>query len=192
LSKQLSLEYTPQISRLTLIPLHLSPDPDEHLASITEGRLNTFAAEYVPDYLRTKNDPSMESKIHLYEAKAATLTAEASTKQVAQFQKIVGHVHDIVQKAHDEWEIDSMNRVMQMQTFNPADTQILVKAVGMGVGLKQMPGVAGGGIIGPGGPRMPGPGVPMSSVSPNIPQIGKLPSSIKTNIKSASLGHPYR
>lgn len=63
-------------------------------------------------------------------------------------------------------------------------SQTLVKAVGMGTNLKVM-----GGPIGIGMPRIPGP-VQMSSVSPNLPQMGKLPSSIKTNIKSASL--PYR
>lgn len=191
LSKQLALDYTPQISRLTLLPLHLSPDPDEHLATITEGRLNTFAAEYVPDYLRTKNDPGMESRIHLHEAKAAALSNDAATKQVAQFQKIVSHVYDIVTKAHEEWEMDSMNRNAVTQTYNSNDTQNLVKAVGMGIGLKEMRGVVG---MPPGGPRMAGgpAGVAMPTVSPNIQtQIGKLPSSIKTNIKSASL-HPYR
>lgn len=191
LSKILSLEYTPQISRLTLLPLHLSPDPDEHLATITEGRLNTFAAEYVPDYLRTKQDPVMESRIHLNEAKAAALTNDAAAKQVAQFQKIISHVSDIVSKSREEWEMDSMNRNAAMPTYNSNDTQNLVKAVGMGIGLKDMRvggmpvGRPGGMPVGPGGVAMP-------TVSPIIPpNIGKLPSSIKTNIKSAAI-HPYR
>lgn len=71
------------------------------------------------------------------------------------------------------------------QTSSLADTHTLVAAVGLGKNLK-------GGMV-PMIPR-PGPGgVQMSSVSPGVsgPQIGKLPSSIKTNIKSASQLHPY-
>lgn len=187
MSKQLALEYTPPISRFTVLPLHLSPDVDEHLAQVTEGRLPVFSAEVVPDYLRTKPDPAMESRMNLHEAKANALTNETAAKQVAQFTKIVSHVYDLISKARDEWEIESMNRNAQMPTFSQNDTQTLVKAVGMGTNLKVMGGPVGMMIP---GPRMPGP-VQMSSVSPNIPQMGKLPSSIKTNIKSASL-HPYR
>lgn len=186
LSKQLALEYTPQISRYTVLPLHLSPDVDEHLAQLTEGRLPVFSAEVVPDYLRTKPEPAMESRMNLHEAKANALTNETAAKQVAQYTKIVSHVYDLISKARDEWEIEAMNRNVQLPTFSQADTQTLVKAVGMGTNLKVM----GGMIPGP-GPRMPGP-AQMNSVSPNLPpQMGKLPSSIKTNIKSASL-HPYR
>lgn len=190
LSKQLALEYTPPIARLTVLPLHLSPDVDEHLVQLTEGRLPIFSAECVPDYLRTKPDPAMESRMNLHEAKANALTNETAAKQVAQYNKIVSHVHDLISKARDEWEIESMNRNIQAPTFNQADTHQLVKAVGMGTNLKVGLGGPVGSMLIPPGPRMPGP-VQMSSVSPNLPQMGKLPSSIKTNIKSASL-HPYR
>lgn len=186
LSKQLALEYTPPIARYTVLPLHLSPDVDEHLVQLTEGRLPVFSAECVPDYLRTKPDPAMESRMNLHEAKANALTNETAAKQVAQYTKIVSHVYDLISKARDEWESDAMNRNAQMPTFSQADTQTLVKAVGMGTNLKVM---GGQNMLIPPGPR-PGP-VQMSSVSPNLPQMGKLPSSIKTNIKSASL-HPYR
>lgn len=128
--------------------------------------------------------------MNLHEAKANALTNETAAKQVAQYTKIVSHVFDLISKARDEWENESNNRNVQMPTFSQADTQILVKAVGMGTNLKVMGGPVGNMLIPPGGPRGPGP-VQMSSVSPNLPQMGKLPSSIKTNIKSASL-HPYR
>lgn len=126
--------------------------------------------------------------MNLHEAKANALTNETAAKQVAQYTKIVSHVSDLISKAREEWEIDSMNRNVQMPTFNQADTHTLVKAVGMGTGLKVMGGPVG--MLIPPGTRMPGP-VQMSAVSPNLPQMGKLPSSIKTNIKSAPL-HPYR
>lgn len=183
LSKLLALDYTPPISRFTVLPLQLTPDVDENLVKLTQGRLPIFSAECVPDYLRTKPDPAMENRQNLHEAKANALTNETAAKQCASFTKIVSHVYDLISKARDDWEIDAMNRNVQMPTFSQADTQTLVKAVGMGTNLK----VVGGMLP---GPRMPGP-VQMSSVSPNLPQMGKLPSSIKTNIKSASL-HPYR
>jgi mediator of RNA polymerase II transcription subunit 8 len=124
LSKQLSLEYTPPIARYIVLPLQVSPDVDEHLVQITEGRLPIFSAECVPDYLRTKPDPAMESRMNLHEAKANALTNEAAAKQVAQYTKIVSHVYDLIAKAREDWEIDSMNRNMQMSTFSLQDTQV--------------------------------------------------------------------
>lgn len=130
--------------------------------------------------------------MNLHEAKANAITNEASSKQVAQFNKIVTHVYDLISKTRDEWDIDSMHRNVRTETCSQNDTQMLVKAVGMGIGLKGMGNVPPGAMIHsmPGIPRVPGP-VQMSSQSPVAMQVGKLPSSIKTNIKSAQL-HPYR
>lgn len=91
----------------------------------------------------------------------------------------------MVSKAREEWEIEVSSRGGMNQTSSLADTHTLVAAVGLGKNLK--------GGMAPMIPR-PGPGVQMSSVSPGVggPQIGKLPSSIKTNIKSAAQLHPYR
>lgn len=190
LSKLLALEYTPSIRNLAVLPLHLTPERDEHLAQITEGRLPVFAAEVVPDYLRTKPDPTAENRMNLHEAKANAITNEASSKQLAQYTKIVSHVYDLISKARDEWDLESTHRNIRQDTCNQNDTQLLVKAVGTGIGLKGM-GNGPPGMMNPGGmPRVSGP-VQMSSVSPAGMQMGKLPSSIKTNIKSAPL-HPYR
>lgn len=189
MSKLLSLEYTPPIKNCAVLPLHLTPEPDEHLAQITEGRLPVFAAEVVPDYLRTKPDPAAENRMNLHEAKANAITNDAATKQVAQYNKIVSHVYDLISKARDEWDMD-LHRNIRTETYNQNDTQLLVKAVGTGIGLKGNNGPPGM-MMQPGGmPRGPGP-VQMSAVSPAM-QMGKLPSSIKTNIKSASNLHPYR
>lgn len=191
----MSLEYTPPIKNLAVLPLLLSPDPDEHLIKITEGRLPVFAAEVVPDYLRTKPDPAVDNRMSLHEAKANGIMNDAATKQVAQFNKIVTHVYDLISKARDEWDIESMHRNIRTETCNQNETQILVKAVGMGIGLKGIgnAGMPPTGMLGmsPLPLRVPGP-AQMSSQSPVGMQVtGKLPSSIKTNIKSAQL-HPYR
>ena len=73
-----------------------------------------------------------------------------------------------------------------------ADTHALVIAVGMGKGLK---GNMTGGPPGsaPPGMMVPPPIRPQTSlVSPSgANQMGKAPSAIKTNIKSANQIHPY-
>jgi mediator of RNA polymerase II transcription subunit 8 len=178
----LALEYTPPIKNYAVLPLHLSPDPDDHLIKLTEGRLPVFAAEVVPDYLRTKPDPIVENRLNLHEAKANAITNEAASKQVAQFNKIVSHVYDLISKARDDWDLDSLHRNIRTETYNQNDTQILVKAVGMGVGLK------GAGMM----MQQPGMSRPVQMNTPVAMQMAaKMPSSIKTNIKSAQL-HPYR
>lgn len=101
----------------------------------------------------------------------------------------------MVNKAREEWEVESSARSGVQQSSSMTDTHALVTAVGMGKGLKgNMPGV------GPGGPSAAGMMVPpairpqtqMSSVSPSgVNQMGKAPSAIKTNIKSANQIHPY-
>lgn len=136
--------------------------------------------------------------MNLHEAKANAITSEASTKQVAQYNKIVTHVYDLISKARDEWDIESMHRNVRAETCNQNDTQLLVKAVGIGIGLKGLGNPPAGmlGMNNMNNPMQPsrvpvaGP-VQMSSQSPVGMQVGKLPSSIKTNIKSAQL-HPYR
>lgn len=129
---------------------------------------------------------------------------------MAQYIKVVNHVHDMISKAREEWEVESSSRAGVQQTSSLADTQALVSAVGMGKGLKGpmtgggmggMGGMSGGGIgAGMGGGIMVPPALrpqaPMSSVSPSgggggVNPIGKAPSAIKTNIKSANQIHPY-
>lgn len=54
----------------------LSPERDEQLSQMTKHRVNTFAHDLVPDYLRTKLEPLAETKMMQLEHKAATLTLE--------------------------------------------------------------------------------------------------------------------
>ena len=48
--------------RYILLPLFLSPDRDEELVKLTEGRVTTFSHDVVPHLLRTKPDPEVESR----------------------------------------------------------------------------------------------------------------------------------
>lgn len=185
----------PPLRNRTVLPLMVSLDRDEQLMNLTQGRVPVFSHDIVPDYLRTKPDPLAEQKMLQNEQKAANLLNETAAKQVAQFNKVVTHVLEIVSKQREDWEMDSSSRAGIQQTSSMADTHALVAAVGMGKGLKLgMPMSVPGG--GPGSMMVPPairPPAPMSSVSPGgVNQLGKAPAGIKTNIKSAMQVHPFQ
>lgn len=167
----------------------VSMDRDDTLINITEGRVPVFSHDIVPDYLRTRPDPITEQKMQQNEQKAANLTNDAAMKQVTQYNKVVSHVLDMVSKAREEWEIESSSRTGIQQTSSMADTQLLVAAVGMGKGLKLTN--YGPGMMVPPSIRAPSPmGGP--GMSPGQQQqLGKAPSAVKTNIKSANQVHPF-
>lgn len=180
----------PPLRNLTVLPLLLTPERDENLWQITEGRIPVFGHDLVPDYLRTKPDPAAEARLLQHEQKAAN--CQIPDKQVAQYTKIVSHVYEMIVKAREEWEVEATTRGTVQPTSSVADTNALAAAVGMGKNLK--------GAIGPGGPNPGGlmvppsirPNVAMGSVSPSPGNpMGKAPSAIKTNIKSANQIHPY-
>lgn len=56
----------------------MSPEKDEELLRLTEGRIPTFAHDLVPDYLRTKLEPQAEQKMMQLEAKAANVNIDTS------------------------------------------------------------------------------------------------------------------
>lgn len=159
----------------------LSPERDEALLQLTEGRISVFSHDLVPDYLRTKPDPTAEQKITAYELKANNLANETAMKNVAQYTKVVSHVYDMITKAREEWEVESQQRSGVKQTSSMSDTLNLVAAVGMGKGLAVNMGIPGQpqGMMPPRGP-------------PPINPMVKAPSSIKTNIKAGNQIHPYR
>lgn len=159
----------------------LSPEKDDALWQLTEGRIPVFSHDLVPDYLRTKPDPAAETRMLQYEQKANNLAAETALKNVAQYNKVVTHVFDMINKAREEWETESQQRSGMQQTSSVADTNTLVAAISMGKGIK--PGIM------PGMPQM----MPPRPTGPQLnPQaMGRAPSAIKTNIKAANQIHPY-
>ncbi|EFN62887.1 Mediator of RNA polymerase II transcription subunit 8 [Camponotus floridanus] len=200
LSKILAHDKAPNLRNLTVLPLRLSPEKDEELLRLTEGRIPTFAHDLVPDYLRTKLEPQAEQKMMQLEAKAANVNIETSHKQLTQYTKVIGHVWDIANKAREEWESEAGARATQAQTSSAADTHALLAAVGMGKGLKSdsiqmvqsgVNSVNNGMMVGRPGNQQQTPGQgPMGN--PQMGQMNKAPSAIKTNIKAASQIHPYR
>ncbi|XP_058810080.1 mediator of RNA polymerase II transcription subunit 8 isoform X1 [Phymastichus coffea] len=194
LFKILNHDKAPSLRNLTVLPLHLCPEKDEDLYRRTEGRISTFAHDLVPDYLRTKPDPSVEQKILSYEAKVANLTYDITHKQVAQYNKVINHIWDIANKAREEWESDTISRTTQTQTSSGTDTQILVCAVGSGKGLKSesmqmvqsgVNPIANNIMVGRSGQTQ------ASGQGSIVGPVVKTPSAIKTNIKAASQIHPY-
>ncbi|EDW79754.1 uncharacterized protein Dwil_GK17848 [Drosophila willistoni] len=191
LTKILAKEQCPPLRNRTVLPLLVSMERDDALINITEGRVPVFSHDIVPDYLRTRPDPITEQKMQQNEQKAANLTNDAAMKQVTQYNKVVSHVLDMVTKAREEWEIESSSRTGIQQTSSMTDTQLLVAAVGMGKGLKM---TNYGPMMVPPSIRAPSPmgGAGAGGMSPgNVQQLGKAPSAVKTNIKSANQVHPF-
>ncbi|XP_044055407.1 mediator of RNA polymerase II transcription subunit 8 isoform X4 [Siniperca chuatsi] len=193
INKLLKNEKTPSFRNQVIIPLLLSPDRDEDLAKLTEQRVPVFSHEIVPDYLRTKPDPEVEEQEKQLSADATRIGPEAAQ----------------LNNPRDDRDAESAAIRQNKPSFNPADTNALVGAVAFGKGLSKCrppgpvaPGHPGQGPMMSGGPTLQqvtiggGSGQQAGMGGPVAPQQqgqpGKMPSSIKTNIKSASGSmHPY-
>ncbi|KAK7603015.1 hypothetical protein V9T40_003014 [Parthenolecanium corni] len=210
ISKILSTEKIPPLRNFTVLPLRLSQDRDEELFQLTERRIPTFSHDLVPDYLRTKPEPDIETKINQFVNKANSITFETAQKQSAAFNKVLNHVIEIINKSREDWESEAGSRSGIGQTSSLNDTHTLVSVITMGKGLKPMvpQGVPAGpsGIMPPGirpgapgsGPSGGPQGPPGSQNSPMNPsqaaQMGMMAKAapvIKTNVKPASQLH-YR
>ncbi|XP_071984553.1 mediator of RNA polymerase II transcription subunit 8 [Engystomops pustulosus] len=208
LNKVLKNEKTPLLKNQVIIPLVLSPDRDEEVTRLTEGRVPVFSHEVVPDHLRTKPDPDVEEQEKQLSAEASRITPEAAQKQVQTMNKLCNNLLEKLIKEERESEVGNLRQ--NKPTYNPADTNALVVAVAFGKGLSNRRPPGPGGPMGPGQPAGGGmlPGAAgMQQVPMNLPpnqqhmpggvpmaqggQPGKMPSNIKTNIKSASM-HPYQ
>lgn len=114
---------------------------------------------------------------------ANNMVPDTAAKQVSQFTKVISHVYDMVNKAREEWDVDSARSGVQ-QTSTLSDTHALVAAIGMGKGLVPETGSS---MVPPVRPTIAaGAAAPAAAAA-----IGKAPSAIKTNIKSANQIHPY-
>lgn len=109
------------------------------------------------------------------------MVPDTAAKQVSQFTKVISHVYDMVNKAREDWDVDTSRAGVQ-QTNTLSDTHALVAAIGMGKGL--VPDTPSS-MVPPVRPTMP------AGPPPPATMVGKAPSAIKTNIKSANQIHPY-
>ncbi|CAH8493094.1 unnamed protein product [Schistosoma mattheei] len=67
---------------LVLTPMLLNPEQDSNLAKITEERLSLFNHDTVPQYLRTKLDPKVESECSSQTTRAAGIPSEQVNKLI--------------------------------------------------------------------------------------------------------------
>ncbi len=191
LLKTVKHERTPPLKRYICLPLALSPDRDEDLARMTEGRVAAFPHDLVPDYLRTKPDPEVEQKHAQFESRASAVATEAANKQLAVLDKMTQALGKQINRVRDDLEGRASARAEVEKTFDVGDTFALVAAVSYGKGLKPggiPPHLAG---MRPGGPQPPQPPQPPPPGAMGGPGMAKAPSAIKTNIKAASQVHPY-
>ncbi|XP_053214559.1 mediator of RNA polymerase II transcription subunit 8-like [Panonychus citri] len=186
--KILKNEKTPPLRNRILLPLLLAPDRDEDLATLTEGRVVAFNHEMVPDYLRTKLEPEIEAIEAKLSAKAMQINPETGSKHITSVNKIANHILELIKNIKEDWESESSQRTSIPVTSSIQDTNTILAAIYLGKGLKPVPtmvpkpGPAPGVAMGPQGPNQTG---------PRPPGMGKAPSAIKTNIKSASQNNPY-
>lgn len=207
-NKLLRNEKTPSYRNQVIIPLLLSPDRDEELAKLTEQRVPVFSHEIVPDHLRTKPDPEVEEQEKQLSTEAARIGPEVAQKQIQAMNKLCSNLLEKLNNPRDDREAETAAIRQNKPSFNPTDTTALVAAVGFGKGLSKCrpPGPVTSGH--PGQPMMTGgptlqqvtiagtsghqAGMGASAAQQQSGQPGKMPSSIKTNIKSASGSmHPY-
>lgn len=120
---------------------------------------------------------------------ANSLSQETAVKQATQYTKVISHVYDMVCKAREEWEVESSARTGAQQSSNIADTQALLAAVGMGKGLKTLAGPSP--AAGTSSMMVPPTNRAQGAIGAGAGPLGKAPSAIKTNIKSANQIHPY-
>ncbi|WAR23168.1 MED8-like protein, partial [Mya arenaria] len=73
LGKLLKGDKMPQLKNKILLPIFISPEPDESLAKLTENRVMMFNHEVAPSFLRTKPPPDVEEKTGLLTGKAQQL-----------------------------------------------------------------------------------------------------------------------
>nr|SVE86518.1 EOG090X0JK2 [Daphnia similis]SVE87145.1 EOG090X0JK2 [Daphnia similis]SVE87771.1 EOG090X0JK2 [Daphnia similis] len=177
LLKVMKNDKTPLLRNLIVLPLVLSPDPDEELKQATEGRVVAFSHDITPDMLRTKPDPDVEQRQNQFEQRASQVPPETAQKQINALNKVVNHVLEQITHSREDWENEATVRAAAAQTCVMADTHTLIAAVGLGKNLKTLPIAA---------PAQPGPGRAQAGPAP-----GKTTSTIKTTIKAASQVHPY-
>ncbi|XP_062852601.1 mediator of RNA polymerase II transcription subunit 8 [Trichomycterus rosablanca] len=208
INKLLRNEKTPSYRNQVIIPLLLSRDRDEELAKLTEMRVPVFSHEIVPDHLRTKPDPEVEEQEKQLSADAARIGPEVAQKQIQTLNKLCSSLLEKLNNPRDDRDAENAALRQNKPWFNPADTNALVAAVGFGKGLSKCrppapvaPGHPGQAMM-TGGPTLQqvtiagasshqaGIGGAVAQQAPGQP--GKIPSSIKTNIKSAAASmHPY-
>lgn len=122
------------IENRVVLPLLLTPDRDEELAKLTEGRVQMVNHEMVPDYLRTKPDPEIEEFDKSLQAKASSISPDVAVKQINATTKLVDHILNII-KSNSARADTEMSRQAMKQSYETSETNSLIMAISNGRGL---------------------------------------------------------
>jgi mediator of RNA polymerase II transcription subunit 8 len=173
------------VKNLTLLPIRVSPDADPELTALTESRVMQFSHEVVPNYLRTKQEPEIESQERQFTLKANTITPDVGHKAVITVNKIVTQVCESVKNWKEEWDSQATDAAVRSVTSSAVDTNSIISAITMGRGVK--------------GPPPPDPkliqqqqqqaAAQQQQQAQQQPAKGKAPT-VRTNIKTSV--HPYQ
>ncbi|XP_034036624.1 mediator of RNA polymerase II transcription subunit 8 isoform X2 [Thalassophryne amazonica] len=171
--------------------------------ALLSGQLNT-----INKLLRNEKTPSFRNQV-IIPLLLCPDRDEDLAKQIQTLNKLCSNLLEKLNNPRDDKDMEAAALRQNKPSFNPADTSALVGAVAFGKGLSKCrppgpvaPSHAGQGPMISGGPTLQqvtiggGSGQQSGIAGPVVPQQqgqpGKMPSSIKTNIKSASASmHPY-
>jgi len=177
LLKQMKHEKTPPLKKYITLPLLLNPDRDEELLKLTEHRVTTFSHDLIPNYLRTRPDPEIESRYSSLETRANGTNQDQQQKMVNMMERITRETLKLIKREREEMESKSNQRSEVETSYSNDDTNTLLAAINNGKGFKTVAPVVAA-------RQSPVP-------TPQQMQI-KAPSTIKTNIKAANTVHPYQ
>ncbi|CAB1332138.1 unnamed protein product, partial [Coregonus sp. 'balchen'] len=138
--------------------------PSFRQQKLTEQRVPVFSHEIVPDHLRTKPDPEVEEQEKQLSAEAARIGPEVAQKQIQTLNKLCSNLLEKLNNPRDDRDAESAAIRQNKPSFNIADTNALVAAVGFGKGLSKCR------PPGPVAPGHPGQG-PMMSGGPTLQQV---------------------
>ncbi|KAH3697727.1 mediator of RNA polymerase II transcription subunit 8-like [Dreissena polymorpha] len=185
LGRVLKGDKVPALKNQLLLPILISPEIDESLGKLTEGRVMMFNHEIPPTYLRTKPQPEVEEKTQQLVTKATCLAQDLAHKQLNNLNKFTSNLMDLMNSTKEDWENDAGHKNSQPQMCSQDDTNLLVATALYGKDLR---------TTRPRHPKSPQIGMMQAQQANNRqnPVMTKAPSAIKTTIKSAAASHPYQ
>lgn len=137
----------PLLRTHSIVPMCLSPDNDPVVEQLTERRLSLFDHDFMPQLLRTKNQPEIEERERQLTANPSSSTAgNAYGRPMSTPNEIHARVQELNAVLVSTLEMlqstkaatDKTEKQFDLQRFsNAAETKQLLDAMNSGTGLKQ-------------------------------------------------------